>query len=115
MYPNSPDAPFRDNFKRAVDILTRIKTRKIYKFVREFHYFIQEGTDERILKIFEEKFQKEKIIASISKIAGVSEDKICLSISDIGFGMKEANPLKKVGFFRKKELKDQKLCKIQPN
>lgn len=69
-------------------ILKRIKTRKIYKFVREFHYFIQEGTDPRILKIFKTEFTKQKIIDFISERAKIPKELICLSISEVGFGLK---------------------------
>lgn len=112
-YPNCPDAIHKDNFARAAEILRRIKTRQIYKFVREFHYFLEEGTDKRILTIFEEELQEHKIIEEVSKRSKVDRKYLSLSISDISFGMKDANPLKKVGFFRKK-FKETTLTKIKP-
>ena len=42
------------HFERAAGILERIRKRKIYKFVKEFHYFIQDGIDERVIKLFKE-------------------------------------------------------------
>jgi hypothetical protein len=38
---------------------------------------------------------------------------LCVSIIEIGFGLKTENPLNKVGFFRK-EIKDQKPTKLSP-
>ena len=39
------DAVLWPHFERAGLIIERIKKRRIYKFVKEFHYFIQEDTD----------------------------------------------------------------------
>ncbi len=55
------------------------------------------------MEIFEKHFKKAKIIAKIIELTGLSSNDFCVTICDVGFGLKEANPLKKVGFFRKEE------------
>lgn len=111
--PECPNAKYREQFERAAHILSRIRRRKLYRFVKEFHYFIHEGTNEDVIKMFKEEFKKEKIIKAISEESKVPANKMCVGISEIGFGLKEANPLNKVGFFRK-ELREKKPTKLDP-
>jgi hypothetical protein len=37
----------------------------------------------------------------VSSLAGIDQDKICISVNDIGFGFNDKNPLRLVKFFRK--------------
>ena len=54
------------NFQRAVQIIECIKKRQIYKFVKEFHYFIEDN-DPKSLEIFKDEFRKDKIQDFIHK------------------------------------------------
>lgn len=64
---NSPNLKYRERFQKAAQIMDRIRKRQIYKFVKEFHYFIQEGSNEEVVQLFKAEFQKDKIIRAISQ------------------------------------------------
>lgn len=59
--------------------------------------------------MFERFMKKDDILRQIAKIAGIDTSEICITINQVGFGLKEENPLRKVGFFRKEEEELQKL------
>ena len=42
-------------------LLERVRTRKIYKFVREFHYYVRENTKKEDIKFLKDNITKEKI------------------------------------------------------
>lgn len=80
-----------------------MRTRKLYKFVKELTYYVKEKEHIKVVDIFEKHFKKSEILGEIVKTAKISPSDICITINDVGFGLKEANPLRKVGFFRKEE------------
>lgn len=84
-----------------MDLINRIRTRKLYKFVKELTYYVKDKDYEKIVKIFDKSFQKAKIAEEIAKLAQIEISNICIVINDVGFGLKEANPLRRIGFFRK--------------
>ena len=43
------------------------------------------------------------IMEKMQEIAQLTSREICVTVSDVGFGLKEANPLRLVGFFRKED------------
>lgn len=53
------------------------------------------------MKIFENEFKNNKILQAIAEESGIEPSKIFVTINDVGYGLKEANPIRKVGFFRK--------------
>lgn len=75
---HSVNKDYRNYFRRASELLTRIERRKTYKFVREFHYCTPDKTVTALLK---EELNKETMIASISKQSNVPADKIRIVIS----------------------------------
>ena len=57
--------------------------------------------NDKITEKFKNTLKKHHIQAYIAKNANVDLSELEVVINDIGFGLKTANPLKKVGFFRK--------------
>lgn len=97
------DQAIKEKFEKAIKLINRIRRRKLYKFVKELVYFVKEDEHEKVVQIFEKHLKKDTIMQKIVEIAGIKASDICITINDVGFGLKESNPLKKVAFFRKEE------------
>jgi hypothetical protein len=53
--------------------------------------------------MFKKDLKEEAVVEKICEIASINPADIFVTLSDVGFGLKEANPMKKVGFFRKEQ------------
>ena len=67
-------------------LLERVRTRKIYKFVREFHYYVRENTKKEDIKFLKDNITKEKIEENFA-LHNIGKNKICIAINEIGFGI----------------------------
>ncbi|KAJ2958880.1 hypothetical protein NQZ79_g5581 [Umbelopsis isabellina] len=90
-----------DELKKAREIIKRLRTRKLYRFVDEF--LIPAGMEQCLT---EEKITSQELVSYQSDNANLTEEDVIIEWLVINYAMKDRNPMDSVRFFSKR-LQDQ--------